>query len=365
MTYSTPSSHVRRWPAAVLLTLAAASFAAACRSGSPTPATPSQTAVSPDTWAEVDGKAISRTDVEKAFHQSADPGQVLPQEEALSARLSLLDDLIMEEILLARAQKQNVAATEAEIDEAVKNARGNLTDDQFQQQLFARSLSTADVREALKRRLVTQKVIENDVSKKITITDQQVTEFFNANRQQFNLPEDSYHLAQIVVTPVREQQVANRTGDDAASAEAVNAKVSMLLDRLQKGTPFADLARDYSEDPESAPRGGDLGLVPLSAVRQAPAPLRDAVLQTQPGKARVASKDGVRTIVFVVSKETAGQRDLDTPGVKQQISDGLKSRKEQLLRTAYLAAARTDAKVTNYLARTVVQSQGASPVPGK
>ena len=365
MTHSTHSSTVRHWPAAILFTLAAASLGVACRSGSQTPAAPAQTAVSPDTWAEVDGKAISSTEVEKAFRQSSEPGQVLSQEEALSARLSVLDDIITEEILLARAQKQNITATDAEVDEAVKNAKGNLNDEQFQQQLFARSLSTADVRETLKRRLISQKVIDTDVSKKIAITDQQITDFFNANRQQFNLPEDAYHLAQIVVTPTREQQVANRSGDDAASVEAVNAKVAMLMDRLQKGTPFADLARDYSEDPESAPRGGDLGLVPLSAIRQAPAPLRDAVLQTQPGKARIASKDGVRTIVFVVSKETAGQRDLDTPGVKQQISDGLKSRKEQLLRTAYLTAARTDANVTNYLARTVVQSQGASPVPGK
>jgi len=366
MTHSTRPSSVRRWPAAILLTVAAASLGVACRSGSQTSsAPPAQAAVSPDTWAEVDGKAIGRTEVEKAFHRSADPAQALSTEEALSARLSVLDDLITEEILLARAQKQNITVTDAEIDEAFKTAKGNLTDDQFQQQLFARSLSTADVRDSLKRQLISQKVIDTDVSKKIVITDQQVTDFFNANRQQFNLPEDAFHLAQIVVTPTREQQVANRTGDDATSIEAVNAKVTMLLDRLQKGTPFSDLARDYSEDPESAQRGGDLGLVPLSAIRQAPAPLRDAVLQTQPGKARVASQNGVRTIVFVVSKETAGQRDLDTPGVKQQISDGLKNRKEQLLRAAYVTAARTDAKVTNYLARTVVQSQGTSPVPGK
>lgn len=321
--------------------------------------------MTPDTWAVVDGKEITRTQVEKAFRQSAEPNQNLSPEEALSGRLTVLDDMILEEILLARAQKQGLMVTDAELDMAYASAKQNLNDEQFQQQLFARSLSTADMREGLKRRLLAQKVVENDVTKKINITDQQITDFFNANRQQFNLPEDSFHLAQIVVTPTRDPQIANRTGDDAATVEAVNAKIAMLMDRLGKGTPFSDLARDYSEDPESAPRGGDLGLVPLSAVKKAPAELRDAVLQTQPGKARVASRDGVRTIVFVVSKEQAGQRDLSTPGVKQQISDALRGRKEQLLRTAYLAEARTNAHVVNYLAQTIVQSQGAAPVLGK
>ena len=41
------------------------------------------------------------------------------------------------------------------------------------------------------------------------------------------------------------------------------------MERLKAGASFGDLARDFSEDPESAPRGGDLGLVPLSAVKQA------------------------------------------------------------------------------------------------
>ena len=56
-----------------------------------------------------------------------------------------------------------------------------------------------------------------------------------------------------------------------------------------------------------------------------------------------------------------GQRDLSTPGVSDRITEGLKARKEQLLRTAYLTAARTDADVVNYLARRIVEGQGKLP----
>jgi peptidyl-prolyl cis-trans isomerase SurA len=339
--------------------VAAALLSTGCRSTPPPAPTPAP--VSPDTWAVVDGKDITRSDVEKAFRRSGDPAQPLSDEEALTAKLGILDDLILEQILLERARQQNVQVSDGDVDKAYNDTKKNMPDAAFQQQLTQRNLTTADVREDLRRQLLTQRVIDRDVGAKIVVTDQQVTDYFNANRAQFNLPEDAFHLAQIVVTPVRDQQIANRTGDDATTPDAMNAKITMIMSRLQQGTAFADLARDYSEDPDSAPRGGDLGLVPLSAVRQAPAPLRDAVLQTAPGKARVVNQNGARAIVYVVSKEQAGQRDLSTPGVREQITQALRARKEQLLRTAYLTSARSDAHVINYIARRVVESQGKVP----
>jgi len=349
-----PSHHVR-----IALCVLSMFAGAACRSTPPPP--PAPPPVSPDTYATVNGTNITRDEVEKAFRQVGDPSQPLSEEEALTAKLGVLDDMILQEILLARARQQNLQVMDSEIDAAYADLKKNMTDEQFQQQLTQRNLTTADVRDGLRRRLLSQKLLDKEVTAKATPTDQQVTDFFNANRAQFNLSEDAVHLAQIVVTPVRDQQIANRTGDDATTPETANAKVKMLMDRLGQGTPFADLARDFSEDPESAPRGGDLGLVAMSAVRQAPQPMRDAALQTQPGRARVVNQNGALVILYVVGREQAGQRDLSTPQVKQQITEALKGRKEQLLRTAYLTAARTDAQIVNYLARRVVDGQGKLP----
>jgi peptidyl-prolyl cis-trans isomerase SurA len=332
-------------------------LAAACRS------TPAAAPVSADTWAVVNGKNITKDDVEKAFRRdgSAPPG--LSEEEALTAKLSLLDNLILEEILLSKAATSKLEVPNGEIETAFTQARANLSDDQFQQELTKRNLTAADMREGLRRQLVTQKLLAQEVTSKVTISDQQVTDFFNANRAQFHFPEDAYHLAQIVVTPVRDAQVTNRSGDDAATPQAATNKVAQLMERLKAGASFADLARDFSEDPESAPRGGDLGLVPLSTIKQAAPPLRDAVLQMMPGNARVVTQGGAYSIVFLVAREAAGQRDLSMPDVKQRITDMLKARQEQLLRTAYLTAARTDADVVNYEARRVVESLGKPQAP--
>ena len=331
-------------------------LAAACRSTTaPAPA------VSADTWAVVDGSEITRDEVEKAFKRVNDGSQPLSEEETLNAKLNLLEDLIVQEILIARAAPLKVEVPESELDTAYNEAKKNIPDDAFQQELTRRNLTAADMRDGLRREMLARKVIEREVASKISVTDEDVTTFFNANRAQFNFPEDAYHLGQIVVTPGRDPQGTNRTGDDATTPQAAAAKAAMLMERLKGGTPFRELATDYSEDPESAPRGGDLGLVPVSQLKQAPPALRAAILQTTPGNARVVNEGGVHRIVFVVAHERAGQRDLSTPGVRDQITQALRARREQLLRTAYLTSARTDADVVNYLARRVVEGQGKTP----
>jgi peptidyl-prolyl cis-trans isomerase SurA len=329
----------------------------ACRS---TPATPVK-AVSADAWAVVDGREITRDEVDKAYRRTRDASQTLSDEEILTAKLSLLNDLIIQRILLVRAGQLKLDVTPGELDTAYADASKNIAAEAFQQELTRRGLSADDMRAGLRLELLTQKVMAQEVGAKIAVTDQEVTDFFNAHRAQFNVAEESYHIAQIVVTPTREAQIANRTGDDATTPEAAAAKARMLMDRLKAGASFSELASGYSEDPESAPRGGDLGFVPVSRLKQAPQPLRDAVLNKTPGTISVASAGGALTLVLVVAREAAGQRDLSMPGVKEQIGGTLRARREQLLRAAYLTAARSDAVVVNYIARRLVESKGAMP----
>jgi parvulin-like peptidyl-prolyl isomerase len=276
------------------------------------------------------------------------------------AKLSLLNDLIVQRILLAKAAALKIEVPQAELDTAFANARNNMPDAQFNEELKKRNLTADDMREGLRREMLAQKVVEQEVGSKITVTDQEVSGFFDANRADFNVAEEAYHIAQIVITPVREAQITNQSGDDAATPQAAVAKVRLLMERLKAGDSFRDLAVAYSEDPESAPRGGDLGLVAVSNLKKAPPQLRDAVIGKTPGSVNVASAGGAYTLVLVVAHEQAGQRDLSTPGVRERITETLKSRREQLLRAAYLTAARSDATVVNYLARQLVQAKGTA-----
>jgi peptidyl-prolyl cis-trans isomerase SurA len=342
---------------ALAAVLAAASVLSGCRS---TPAKPAVT-VTENTWAVVNDREITRDQVEKAYRRISDPSQPLSDEEALTAKLSLLNEVVVQELLLAKAAQLKIEVPDSELDAAFAARRQNLSEDAFQQELKRRQLSAADMRDGLRRELLAQKVVEREVTSKVGVTDQEVTDFFNANRARFYFPEEAYHIAQIAITPVREPQLANRSGNDATTPQAAAAKARMLMEKLKGGASFAELAMEYSEDPQTAQRGGDLGYVPVSKLQQAPPALRDAVLKVAPGTVNVVSQGGAHTLVAVVAHEPAGQRDLSTPAVKESITTALRGRKEQLMRTAYLTAVRTDAEVVNYLARRLVESQGKVP----
>jgi peptidyl-prolyl cis-trans isomerase SurA len=344
------------------LVLALATLAGACRSkpAAPTSAAP----VSQDVWAVVDGREIRREDVEKAYRRAVQPNQPVSEDEATTVKLNLLDQLITQDIMLAKANELKIVLPETELDNEVNERKKSISEEDMNKELAARNLTAADMREALRRDLLTEKLMAQEVTSKINVTDQDITDFFQANKAQFNLPEEAFHLGQIIVTPVRDPGLNNRTGDDAATPQAAVTKVQMVMERLKGGTPFSELALDYSEEPESTPRGGDVGLVPLSALRKSPPKLRDAVLKAQPGSATVVSMDGGHTIVWLVKKLPAGQRDPSMPEVRSDITAALKNRREELLRRAYLDTMQREATVVNHLARRVVESQG-KPVAAK
>ena len=104
--------------------LVAVSLTAACRSA-PAPGASSSAKVSDNAWATVDGREITRDDVEKAYRRLRDVSQPLSDEEATAAKLSLLNDLIIQDILIARARQLKVEVPEKELDKAYAEAKKN------------------------------------------------------------------------------------------------------------------------------------------------------------------------------------------------------------------------------------------------
>jgi peptidyl-prolyl cis-trans isomerase SurA len=324
-----------------------------------------------DVWAVVNGTEIKRDEVEKYYHSQAQANpesQEPSQEEALSLKLNVVEQLINNEILLERAKKLNLEASDGEVEDKFTELKSPFTEEEFQKQLKARGMVVDDLKRDIRRQLSIQKLLNREVAAKVSISDQDVTDFYNTNRNQFNVAEAQFRISQIVITPRKEPQVRNRKNDDATNEAEAQRKAKMLMDKLNSGADFAQLAMDYSEDPNTAASGGDLGYIPESSLNAAQTDpmLKKAVLSLKPGQVSqpVQLRDSVR-ILKLVAREAAGLRGVNDPQVQQTIRDTLRNRKEQLLRNAYLAVARDEAHVTNYLAQQVVETAGKLPDAAK
>ena len=225
----------------------------------------------------------------------------------------------------------------------------------------------ADFKRDIRRSLTVDKVMNKEVSSKINITDQDIADYYNAHKAEFNVIEPQYHLAQIFVSPAPNPQVHNQNNKAQNEADA-RKKIQMLMNRLDSGEDFATLAMNYSEDPDSSGNGGDIGITPESGLRGTDPATRDIVMKLKPGQYSpiitaidpTTKKLAGFRIVKLIAKEPAGQRDLSDPRVRQGLRAQLQDRREQVLKAAYYEVLRDSAKVENYYAQRVLDSSGAA-----
>jgi peptidyl-prolyl cis-trans isomerase SurA len=319
-----------------------------------------------DVMATVDGRKIFRSDVDKYYDTQVAAAQQPPTgEQATALRLNILHQLIEDEIVMRRAEKLGLLATDEDVDRKYNEIKSPLSQEEFDKRLQEKKITVADFKRDIRRSITVDKVMNKEVSSKIDVTEQDITDYYNAHKSEFNLIEPQYHLAQIMVTPTPNPQVHNQNNKAQNEAEA-RKKIQMIVNRLDSGDDFATLAMNYSEDPETSGNGGDLGTFAESSLRNTDPATREAVSKLKPGQyspviavVNPATRQmlGFR-VVKVLAKEPAGQRQSGDPQLRQAIRSQLHDRREQLLKAAYYEVLRDSAKVENYYAKKVLDSNG-------
>jgi peptidyl-prolyl cis-trans isomerase SurA len=309
--------------------------------------------------AEVNNHAITYAELEKTYQSRfPQPVEGTNEDQVMSQKLELLSSLINSEILLQRAEKAGLTAVDADVDTEFNKMKAPYTKEEFDSQLKAQNMTVDDLKSELRRGLTVNKLINKEITSHITITDADVANYYNANKASFNLAEPQVHLAQIMVTPFANPNVRNLKNSKARNESEAVTKINDILARLKRGEDFSMLAQNYSEDPDSAPNGGDMGFIPESTLEKANPELRKLVASLSPGSfAPIHTQEGYR-ILRVIAREPAGQRELNDPRVQQNIRETLLNRKDQLLKNAYYEVARNGSKVENYLAQSVIDNAG-------
>ena len=320
---------------------------------------------SADVVATVNGHAIMRADLDKAYQAQLGeaPQQQLPQVQADSLRLNVLHALIDDEIVEQRAAKMNLTATNEEVDAKLTEMKAPYTEEQFQERLKASNQTVDDLKHALRRSLTINKLINKEINSKITVTDADVANYYNQHKAEFNLRETQYHLAQIQVTDLPSAQPGNLQNSKATNDLDAKRKIQALKNRLDSGEDFGTLAMNFSEQPETAPNGGDMGFVGESQMHGDPA-IFNAVTKLKAGEITdilplldAQTKKPVGYAIYkLLSRDAPGQRDLNDPRVQQAIRQQLREGRSQLLKAAYQEMVHDQAKVENFFAEEIFKN---------
>jgi foldase protein PrsA len=232
-----------------------------------------------------------------------------------------LDQMISERLVEQAAAKAGVKVTEEDLNKEIETIRKNFsTEAEFEQALTQYGLTVETLKEDLKTKVKLNKILE----KEITVTDEEMQQFFEQNQQSFGTPEQVQASHILVQTP--------------EEAEAI-------LKQLESGADFAQLAKEKSQDPGSKEQGGDLGFFPRG--QMAPE-FEEAAFNLEVGKTSgiVQTQFGFH-IIKVTDKKEAQLPTFDEK--KEEIKNQLIQQKLGEKIPEYINKLKEEAKIENNL----------------
>src|SRR5258708_22702422 len=107
-------------------------------------------------------------------------------------RWNVLQGLIEREILLQQAEKLGLLATDAEVINRFTELKAPYTEEEFQKMLSQRGLSAEQLKDQIRREETVKKLINKEITSRISITDAEIKKFYDDNRASFNVPDTRY-----------------------------------------------------------------------------------------------------------------------------------------------------------------------------
>lgn len=212
----------------------------------------------------------------QAFALQMGVNPVTQPEEFENLKKSVLENLVNEKVLLAKAREDTITVDDQQVEAALEERILNL-----EQQLGSRERIEAyfgapirklkrDYREDIKKQLIVQQVQAKKMAT-IQVSRREVIQFFNTMKD--SLPEKK------PLVKLRHILMSVKPGGEAR--EDAFERLRSIQDRIRQGESFEDMARAYSEDPATARRGGSLGVIERGTLFQS---FEDAAFQLVPGQ---------------------------------------------------------------------------------
>jgi parvulin-like peptidyl-prolyl isomerase len=318
-----------------------------------------------ETAATVNGKAITMEAVFRAVKQQAQGQESkFSQLELAQARLQVLESLIQQEVMFQKAEKEATVPTDDEVNAEYNKRRtaSGLSVEQFEAKMKEIGETEATARDAIKKGLAIQKLIDKITGKIEPPKDEEINNFYNGNKEAF-VKKRGVKLAAIVIDPAKTGE-----GDTTVDEQSAVIKGNEIINQLKQGADFATVAREKSED-QSKFQGGDLGYISEEEMKQSfPPQIIGALMnpQTQIGQLLPTPMQG-KFYIFKLQERADKDENLtlESPGIREKVTNSLVDARKQLLSQSYAAIAMNEAKIENFLAQKVVSNpnelSGARP----
>jgi parvulin-like peptidyl-prolyl isomerase len=208
----------------------------------------------PDVLAKVNETDIKKSLIWPGLTQTVkrykNRGIPLTQAQEKVAAKKLLQDQINRHLLLKKADTMGIQVSSAKIDEEVNAVKKQFSSEkEFLKELKLKKMTLQQYQQELKEDILIDAVFRRELGEGIKVTDKQVEDYFKKNPLQFSSEEQ--RRASVIL--IRVDPKAGSAGNRKARKE-----LQKIVDKLKKGSDFAELARMHSQD-SLGKRGGDLG----------------------------------------------------------------------------------------------------------
>jgi len=209
-----------------------------------------------DEIARVNGVVITRRAFQIEYRQAVDrharDGHPINEAYIAPIRRKVVQTMIEDELLFQESRRQGIVVSAAQIDSQVAAARARFDDGAaFEKELARQYMDETQYRRKLHRQSAIAQLIERQVTPSLTVSEEEIRRFFDANPQRYQTPET-----------VRVSHIMIRipAGSDPQDAVSARRKMETIMEKLAQGEDFAALAKQYSEAP-GREQGGDIGYV--------------------------------------------------------------------------------------------------------
>jgi peptidyl-prolyl cis-trans isomerase SurA len=168
-------------------------------------------------------------------------------------RNEMVNELIGDLLIKDRADRLGIVVTDEDLKQAVNRLKAQYnitTDEQFAESLKASGLTRADMEARLRETLLTQKVFARELRNRADLSDAELRERYNREKERYRLPERAQLREIIVLKP-----------EDPSKLEEARTRANEVTEATRKaGADFAKIASTMSES-GTRDKGGDLGEV--------------------------------------------------------------------------------------------------------